>query len=83
MLFKILVKIIKQYGVKYQFASSPGLGYQDSTFTIKMLLHTRHSHNLRSYVAFVGLVKVFGTVSHEIMFKNYNNMECLPNYVQQ
>jgi len=56
-LYKRLFKIIKQHGVKYQFASSPVVGCQDGTFTIKILLHTRHTHNLPSYVPFVDLVK--------------------------
>ena len=32
---KRLFKIIKKHGVKYKFGSSPGVGCQDSTFTIK------------------------------------------------
>ena len=64
-----LFKIIKKHGVKYQFGSSPGVGYQDSTFTIKTKLHTRHNHNLSSYAAFVDLVKAFDTVNHDMMLK--------------
>ena len=66
---KRLFKIIRKRGVKYQFGSSPGLGYQDGTFTIKTILHTRHNHNLPSYVAFVDLVKAFDTVNHTMMLK--------------
>ena len=66
---KRLFKIIKKHGVKYQFGSSPGVGCQDGTFTIKTILHTRHNHNLPSYVAFVYLVKAFDTVNHVIMLK--------------
>ena len=54
--------------MKYQFGSSPGVGCQDGTFTIKTLLHTRHNHNLPTYVAFVDLVKAFDTVDHILMF---------------
>ena len=43
---KKLFKIIKKHGVKYQFGSSPGVGFQDGTFTIKTILHMRHNHNL-------------------------------------
>ena len=68
-LCKRLFKIIKQHGVKYQFGSSPGVGCQDGTFTIKTLLHTRHNHNLPSYVPFIDLVKSFNTVNH-IMILN-------------
>ena len=62
-----LFKIIKKHGVKYQFGSSPGVGCQDCTFTIKTILHTRHNHNLPCYVAFVDLVKAFDTVNHAMM----------------
>ena len=64
---KILFKIIKKHGVKYNFGSSPGVGYQDDTFTIKKLLYARHNQNLPSYVAFVDLVNVFDTVNHDLM----------------
>ena len=66
---KRLFKIIKEHGVKYQFGSSPGVGCQDGTFTIKSLLHMRHNHNLPSYVAFVDLVKAFDTVNHKMMLQ--------------
>ena len=45
------------------------MGCQDSTFTIKTILHTRHNHNLPSYAAFVDLVKDFDTVNHSMMLK--------------
>ena len=64
---KRLFKIIKEHGVKYHFGSSPGVGCQDGTFTIKSLLHMRHNHNLPSYVAFVDLVKLFNMVSHKMI----------------
>ena len=66
---KILFKIIRKHGVKYQFGSSPGVGCQDGTFTIKTILHTQHNHNLPCYVEFVDLVKVFDTVNHVMMLK--------------
>ena len=37
---KRLFKKIKKHGVKYQIGSSPGFECQDSTFTIKTILHT-------------------------------------------
>ena len=55
--------------MKYQFGSSPGVVYQDGTFTIKTLLHTRHNHNLPTYVAFVELVKAVDTVDHTLMLQ--------------
>ena len=66
---KRLFKIIKKHGVKYRFGSSPGVGCQDGTFTIKTILHTRHNHNLPSYAAFDDLVKAFDTVNHDMMLK--------------
>ena len=69
MLCKRLFKIIKQHRVKYQVESSPGVGCKDGTFTIKILLHTRHNHNLPCYVAFVDLAKAFDTVNHIMMLK--------------
>ena len=66
---KRLFKIIKKYGVKYQFGSSTGVGCQDGTFTIKTLPHTQHNHNLLSYAAFVYPVKEFDTFNHDMMLK--------------
>ena len=54
-----IFKIISKYGVKCQFGSTPGVGCQDGTFTIKTLLHIRHNHNLPTWVAFVDLAKAF------------------------
>ena len=64
---KDCLALSEKYGVKYQFGSSPGVGCQDGTFTIKMLLHTRHNHDLPTYVTFVDLVKAFDTVDHTLM----------------
>ena len=35
----------------------------------KMLLHTRHNHDLPTYVAFVDLFKAFDTVYHTLMIQ--------------
>ena len=75
---KSLFKIIKKHSVKYQFGYSPGVGCQDGTFTIKTLLHTRHNHNLPSYVTFVDLVKAFDTVNHDMMMKILERFGALP-----
>ena len=69
MRYKLLFKLINKHGVKYQVGSSPGVGFQDGTFTIKTILHTQHNHNLLSYAAFFDLVKAFGTVNHDEMLK--------------
>ena len=34
-----LFQVTNKHGVKYQFGSTPGVGCQDGTFTIKTLLH--------------------------------------------
>ena len=60
-----LFKIIRKHGVKCQFRSMPGVGCQDGTFTIKILIHLRHNHNLPTWVAFADLVKTFDTSNHE------------------
>ena len=59
--------IIIKHGVKCQFGSTPGVGCQDGTFTIKTLLHLRHNHNLQTWVAFADLVKSFGTSNHALL----------------
>ena len=69
LLCKRLFSIIKSNGVKYQFGSPPGVGCQDGTFTIKTLLHTRHNHNIPTYVAFVDLIKAFDTADHTLMLQ--------------
>ena len=62
-----LFKVIKKHGVKYQFGSTPGVGCQDSIFTIKTLLHLRHNHNLPTWVALSGLVNALDTSNHQLM----------------
>ena len=66
---KRLFCIIKKHGCTTHFFSSPGVGCPDKRFVIKTALHTRHKHNLRTYVAFVDLVKVFDRVSHSMLLK--------------
>ena len=69
-----LFHIINKHGVKYWFSSIPGVGYEDVTFAIMILLHMNHNHNLPTYVAFVNLVEVFVTVNHDLL------MEVLKRY---
>ena len=61
-----LFKIISKNGVKCQFGSTPGVGCQDGTFTIKTLLHLRHNHNLPTWMAFTDLVKAFDTSNDKL-----------------
>ena len=70
---------IKKHGVKYQFGSTPGLGCQDSTFTIKTILHLRHNHKLPTWVAFANLVKAFDTSNHQLMLMILAKYWCPPN----
>ena len=62
-----LFQVIKKHGVKYQFGSTPGVGCQDGTFTIKTILHLCRNHNLPTWVAFTDLVKAFDTSNHQLM----------------
>ena len=62
-----LFKIIRKHGVKCQFGSTPGVGYQYGTFTIKTLLHLRHNQNLPTCVAFTDLVKYLKTSNHALL----------------
>ena len=62
-----LFKIISKHGVKCQFVSTPGVGYQDDTFTIKTLLHIRQNHNLPTWVAFTDLVKALDASNHTLL----------------
>ena len=59
-----IFKIISKHGVKCQFGSTPGVGCQDGTFTIKTLIHLRHNHNLPTRVAFTDLFKDLDTYNH-------------------
>ena len=57
----------QSHGFPTQFVSSLGVGCQDGRFVIKTALHTRHKHNLGTYVAFVDLKKPFETVSRAML----------------
>ena len=62
-----LFKIISKHSVKCRFGSTPGVGCQDSTFTIKTILHLRHNHKLPIWVAFADLVKASNTSNHALL----------------
>ena len=79
-----LFLIIDKHGVTYQFGSTPGVGYQDSSFTIKKMLHLWRNHNLPTWVLFADLVRAFDTSNHALMDKNYlKNMDVRQPYVLQ
>ena len=71
--------MIKKHGVKYQFGSTPQVGCQDGTFTIKTLLQLRCNHNLPTWVAFADLVKAFDTSNHQFMVMILARYGCPPN----
>ena len=66
-LFQRLFCIIHKHGVKYQFGSTPGVGCQYGTLTIKTHLLMRNNHNLPMYVEFLDNVKAFNTVNHDLL----------------
>ena len=71
-----LSHIIDAHGVKYQFGSTPGVGCQYGSFTIKTMLHLRHNHNLPTWVMFADLVKEFDTSNHVLMIKILRRYGC-------
>ena len=73
-----LFKIIEAHGVRYQFGSTPGVGCQDGSFTLKTILHLRHNHNLPTWVMFADLVKAFNTSNHILMIKILKKYGCPP-----
>ena len=73
-----LFKIIDKHGVKYQFGSTPGVGCQYGSFTIKTMLHLRRNHNLPTWVLFADLVKAFDTSNHALMDKLLEKYGCPP-----
>ena len=59
--------IIKAYGVKYNFGSTPGVVFQDGRFTLKTLLHLWNNHNFPRRGEFAYLVKDFDTSNQKIL----------------
>ena len=62
-----LFKKISKDSVKFQFGSTPGVGFQDDTFMIKTLIHLRQNHNLPTWVVFADLVKSLDTYNHALL----------------
>ena len=73
-----LFKTIIKHGVKYQFGSTPGVGCQGRSFTIKTMLYLRYNHNLPTFVMFDDLVKDFDTSNHKLMVEILNKYGCPP-----
>ena len=74
----LLFEIIDKHGVKYQFGSTPGVGCQDDSFTIKTTLHLRRKHNLPTWLMFADIVKAFYTSNHALMDKLLEKYGCPP-----
>ena len=74
-----LFTVIKKHGVKYQFASTPRVGCQYGTFTIKTLLHLFQNHNLPTWLAFSDLAKAVDTSNHQLMVTILEKYGCTPN----
>ena len=73
-----LFKIIDKHGVKYQFGSTPGVGCQNGSFTIKKMLHLQRNHNLPTWLLFADIVKAFDTSNHALMDKLLEKYGCPP-----
>ena len=64
--------------MKYQFGSTPGVGCQDGSFTIKKMLHLQYNHNLPTFVMFADLIKAFETSNHKLMVEILKKYGCPP-----
>ena len=73
--------LIHKYDFKYQFGSTPKVGYQDSTFCIKMMLYNRNQHNLSTYVIFTDLVKAFDRFNHDLLMEILDTYREPPKFV--
>mmetsp|Transcript_5579 Transcript_5579/g.11727 ORF Transcript_5579/g.11727 Transcript_5579/m.11727 type:complete len:98 (+) Transcript_5579:168-461(+) len=73
-----LFRIIDKHRVNYQVGSTPGVGCQDESFTIKTMLHLRRNHNLPTWVHFVDLIKAFDISNHALMDKLLEKYGCHP-----
>ena len=62
-----LFKTISKHGVKFQFGSTPGVGCQYGTFTIKALINLRQNHKLPEWVVFIDLFKALNTSKHALL----------------
>ena len=81
MMCKRAFVLIRKYGIKYQFGSTPNVGCQDGTFCIKTMLHNRHQHNLPTFVMFADLVKAFDTANHELLMEILDTYGGPPKFV--
>ena len=71
-----LFKIIRKHGVTYQFCSTPVVGCQDGSLTIKKKFHLWYNHNSPTFVMFADLVKAFDTSNHKPMVEILKKYGC-------
>ena len=75
-------KIIRKHGLKYQFGSTPGVGCQNGSFTIKKMLHLGYNHNVPTFLMFANLVKAFDTSNHKLRVEILKNYGCPPPQIR-
>jgi hypothetical protein len=60
-------RLLELHGTKFQFGGTPGLGCQDSLFTLKTLINAHKNHHLPLFIAFVDLVKAYNATNHDLL----------------
>jgi hypothetical protein len=73
--------LLKLHGTQFQFGGTPTLGCQDGLFTLKTLLNAHKNHNLPLFVAFVDLVKAYGTANNDLLLKVLEKYGAPPKFV--
>ncbi len=74
-------RLLNEHGTGFQFGGTPELGCQDGLFVLKTLLAMCKNHDLPSYVAFVDLVKAYGTANHELLLTLLKKYGAPPRFV--
>ena len=74
-------KLLNAHGTHFQFGRTPTFGCRDGLFVLKTMLTMRKNHNLRSYVAFVDLVKAYDTTNHALMLDILEKYGAPPRFV--
>ena len=62
-------KILYAHENKYQFCGKPNISCRNGLFIINNLLNMQNNHNLPTFVAFVNIVKSFGTAGYKLLIK--------------
>jgi hypothetical protein len=64
-----LTKYLSIFGIDEQCGSLPNKGCADAMFTLKNALQTLREHHQETFVVFVDLVKVYGTINQELLWE--------------